>query len=488
MVAGSLAPSPYPGPVTLRLYDTRSRMVRPFAPLVEGRAGVYVCGPTVQASPHVGHVRSAIVFDLLRRWLSASGLEVTLVRNITDVDDKIIHDASHDDLPFWQLAEAKAREFTAAYDALGVLPPTAEPRATGHMTEMVTLIAQLVEREHAYVSHGDVYLSVRSVPGYGGLSGQSIEALRASDKAVGYGLTGAKRDPLDFALWKAAKPDEPSWPAPWGAGRPGWHLECSAMAVRYLGESFDIHGGGLDLVFPHHENEIAQSTCAGHRFAGTWVHHGLVTVPGGEKMSKSLGNSTVVADVLASGVRPVVLRYYLGSPHYRSALDWTTTGLAEAESAYTRIETFVANAVTATGGSGEDADIGDDAKKAWADFGTAMDDDLSVPRALSVLHESVRRGNTALQSGEGGLAGWLAVVRRMLTILGLDPVTQWPSAAGGDLVPVVDALVAVALDARAAARARKDWAEADAVRDRLAAAGLVVEDTAAGVRWRLGAL
>jgi cysteinyl-tRNA synthetase len=472
--------------MSLRLYDTRARAVRPLEPLRPGTVGVYVCGPTVQARPHVGHLRSAVALDVLHRWLLERGERVVLVRNVTDVDDKIIHDASHDDEPWWALATRMTRAFTQAYDSVQVLPPTAEPRVTGSVPSIVALVERILERGHAYESGGDVYLSVRTVQGYGALSGQDPDRLRASERSVAHGHTGEKRDPLDFALWKAAKPGEPSWPSPWGPGRPGWHIECSAMAVDHLGESFDVHAGGVDLVFPHHENELAQSTCAGHGFAQHWLHHGLVTVAGGggEKMSKSLGNSTLVEDVLQT-VRPQVLRYALGAGHYRSPLEWSPQAVADAEAAYGRIETFVRNATAAT--TGVDPGAG---AASWDDFAAALDDDLGVPQALAVVHAGVRAGNALLASGDlPALAGTLRDVRRMLGVLALDPVGQWPSSAGGELAPVVDALVAIAVEARADARARKDWARADALRDRLNASGIVLEDTVVdgvpGVRWRL---
>jgi cysteinyl-tRNA synthetase len=469
--------------VSLRLYDTASRTVRPFEPLRPGAVGVYVCGPTVQAPPHVGHLRSAVALDVLHRWLLASGLAVTFVRNVTDVDDKILHDAAQVGEPWWALATRMTRAFSTAYDAVQVLPPTAEPRVTGSILSITALIERILERGHGYESGGDVYLSVRTVPSYGALSGQSPDALQVGERAVGHGHTGEKRDPLDFALWKAAKPGEPAWPSPWGPGRPGWHIECSAMAVDHLGEEFDLHAGGLDLVFPHHENEVAQSTCAGHPFARHWLHHGLVTVSGGagEKMSKSLGNSTTVSDVLET-VRPPVLRYALGAAHYRSQLEWSPQALADAEAAYGRIETFVRNATEAVGDMPADLGL---LGAPWPDFRDAMDDDLAVPRALGVLHRTIGLGNTLLADNDlPRLAATLADVRRMLTVLALDPVEQWPGTGGGELDEVVDALVALAAEARADARARKDWAQADAIRDRLTAAGIVLEDTPTGVRWR----
>ena len=468
--------------MSLRLYDTRTRAVRPLALQRPDRAGVYVCGPTVQARPHVGHLRSAVAVDILHRWLLATGHQVTFVRNVTDVDDKIIHDAAHHDEPWWALSSRMTRAFTQAYDAVQVLPPTVEPRVTGHLPQIVALTELLVANGTAYESGGDVYLAVRSVPTYGEISGQSPDALKQSEKTVAHGHSGAKRDPLDFALWKAAKEGEPSWPSPWGPGRPGWHIECSAMAVEYLGTSFDLHAGGLDLVFPHHENEAAQSAAAGHGFANHWLHHGLVTAAGGEKMSKSLGNSVLVEDVLAAAP-PAVLRYALGAAHYRSTIEWSDQVVAEAAAAYGRIETFVRNAAEVTAGVALDEAL---SKASWEEFAGALDDDLGVPQALATIHGGVRAGNALLAAHElPALAATLSVVRRMLSVLCLDPVADWPASGGGELAPVVDGLVQLAVEARAQARERKDWAQADALRDRLAASGIVLEDTADGVRWRL---
>ena len=461
--------------MALRLHDTLSGEVRDFVPLRadERVVTMYVCGPTVQAAPHVGHVRSAIAFDILRRWLLASGYDVQFLRNVTDIDDKILHDAGHAGVPWWAHATHHHRLFVQAYDALNVLPPTGEPRATGHVTEMVELMQRLIDRGHAYAAGGDVYFDVRSFPEYGALSRQQPDQMRSAEDA------GLKRDPLDFALWKAAKPGEPTWPTPWGPGRPGWHLECSAMATRYLGAEFDIHGGGQDLVFPHHENEVAQSVAAGDGFARFWLHHGLVNT-GGEKMSKSLGNSLVVADVL-SRARPQAVRYLLGSAHYRSDIQWSDDALADAEASYSRIENFLERA-------DEIAPAGADAAVPAA-FAAALDDDLAVPRALAALHESVRAGNAALADGDkAALETAAGEVRAMTRVLGLSPDDFAAAGAGADgaLRPVVDALVPAMLTARDEARARKDYAEADRLRDALAAAGVVVEDTPAGPRWRVG--
>jgi cysteinyl-tRNA synthetase len=455
-----------------------SRSLRDFVPVRAGAASIYVCGPTVQSPPHVGHVRSAIAFDVLRRWLMASGYDVTFLRNVTDIDDKILHNAGHEGVPWWELATRNTRAFTAAYDALNVLPPTGEPRATGHVPEMVALMRRLIDARHAYAADGDVYFDVRSFPAYGELSGQRPDEMLSADSAAEDGPS-AKRDPLDFALWKGAKPGEPEWDTPWGSGRPGWHLECSAMATRYLGAEFDIHGGGLDLVFPHHENEVAQSVAAGDGFARYWLHNGMVNT-GGEKMSKSLGNSLVVADVLQRA-RPQAVRYFLGAPHYRSDLEWSEEGLVEANTAYTRIENFLDRAGELVTGM---------QPQEWPEpFAAAMDDDLAVPRALGIVHDTVREGNAALAAGDKDkVTEAFNAVSAMVTVLGLAPADFAAAGAAADtsLRGVVDALVPAMLDAREAARGRKDYAEADLIRDALAGAGVVLEDTPSGTRWRVG--
>lgn len=465
--------------MTLRLHDTAARAVREFTPLRPGQASVYVCGLTVQGPPHVGHVRAAVAFDVLRRWLTASGLEVTYVRNVTDIDDKILTKAGEHGVPWWAWAYTNELACTRAYDVLGVLPPTYEPRATGHVPDMVTLMERLVERGHAYAVDGDVYFDVRSFPEYGALTRQRVEDL---EPAADTDTDDRKRDPRDFALWKAVKPGEPetaSWPTPWGRGRPGWHLECSAMAGRYLGPEFDIHGGGLDLRFPHHENEQAQSRAAGDPFARYWMHNGWVTL-GGEKMSKSLGNTALVDEVVRR-VRPVELRYYLVAPHYRSTVEFTDAALAEAGAAYRRIESFVHRAAERAG-----RDVPTSLPPA---FREAMDDDLGTPAAVAVVHEVVRAGNTALADGDdAATAEALGSVRGMLDVLGLDPLDpHWAAGGGTDdrLAGVTDGLVRLALEQRQAARARKDYAAADTLRDQLTALGVQVEDTPQGPRWEL---
>jgi cysteinyl-tRNA synthetase len=470
--------------VTLRLYDTAARAVREFSPLHPGKASLYLCGATVQAAPHIGHIRSGVNFDILIRWMRAGGYAATLCRNVTDIDDKILRVAAGDGVAWWAVAERNQRAFTRAYAALGCLPPDVEPRATGHVPEMIVLMRRLIESGHAYAAGGDVYFDVRSWPQYGELSGQRPDHMLAAGDTE---ADESKRDPRDFALWKGVKPGEPFWETPWGPGRPGWHLECSAMSTKYLGATFDIHGGGLDLLFPHHENEQAQSRAAGDGFARYWVHNGLVRV-GGEKMSKSLGNSLLVDNMILT-TRPAELRYYLGQAHYRSEIDYSPEALGEAATAYRRIEGFVTRAtqVLAGGSDGGPAAPGG----LPAPFAAAMDDDLGVPQALAVVHDAVRDGNSALAAGDAaGTAKQLAEVRAMLGVLGLDPLAApWAAGpggpAGGDLRPVVDALVSVALEQRQSARQRKDYAASDAIRDRLQDAGVLVEDTPRGPRWEL---
>ena len=469
--------------MTLRFYDTAARKVRDFVPLVPGKVSLYLCGATVQAPPHIGHIRSAVSFDVLVRWLKASGYQVTFCRNVTDIDDKILRVAAAEGVPWWQVALRNERAFGRGYDALGCLQPEVEPRATGHVPEMIVLMRRLIDSGHAYAAGGDIYFDISSCPSYGSLSGQRPEHMLAADDSD---TVGAKRDPRDFTLWKGAKPGEPAWETPWGPGRPGWHLECSAMATKYLGPSFDIHGGGLDLVFPHHENELAQSRAAGDGFAQYWLHNGLLGMAG-EKMSKSVGNSLLV-DAVITRVRPVELRYYLGQAHYRSGLEYSPDALAEAVAAYRGIEGFVLRAAELTG-PGQDKGGEDTAGGGWpAAFAAALDDDLAVPQALAIVHDVLHTGNNALAAGDAeAVATALASVRAMLGVLGLDPLAPpWVSRAGDDdLRGVVEALVTMALDERQAARARKDFAAADAIRDRLQAAGVMIEDTPDGPRTEL---
>ena len=460
---------------SLSLYDTLTRTTSEFTPLKAGEVGIYLCGATVQAPPHIGHVRSGVNFDILRRWLTRSGYNVTFIRNVTDIDDKILHKAVHEQAPWWAVAMKYEREFTQAYAALNVLPPTYEPRATGHVTQMIELMQLLIEKGAAYApGNGDVYLEVRKLSSYLTLSRQKLDdLLPAADADETF-----KKDPRDFALWKAAKPGDPSWPTPWGAGRPGWHLECSAMAHAYLGEAFDIHGGGLDLIFPHHENEIAQSEAAGYGFAKRWLHNAWVTASG-EKMSKSLGNSLQVHELLKS-VRGIELRWYLGSAHYRSMLEFSHEALAESATAFRRIEGFLNRSVEILG-----AEPVPTISQVFTD---AMNDDLAVPTALASISEALRAGNSAITAGDTAtIENSANEIRGALEILGCDPFD--PAFASGtaveDIGAALDGVIQLALAQRTAARERKDFAASDQIRDGLAVLGITIEDTAQGPRWSI---
>ena len=461
--------------MSLKLYDTATREISEFKPLEAGKVSIYVCGATVQSYPHIGHVRSGINFDILRRWLMKNGYEVTFIRNVTDIDDKILHKAVHEEMPWWALAMKYERIFSEAYAALNVLPPTYEPRATGHITQMVELMQTLIENGAAYApGNGDVYLEVRKLKRYLTLSRQHLDDLQpALDADETY-----KKDVRDFALWKAAKPGDPSWPTPWGPGRPGWHLECSAMAHSYLGEAFDIHGGGLDLIFPHHENEIAQSEAAGYAFAKRWLHNAWVTASG-EKMSKSLGNSLQVHELLKT-VRGIELRWYLGSAHYRSMLEFSHEALAESATAFRRIEGFLTRSVEILGTQPTPV--------ISAAFADAMNDDLAVPTALASISEALRAGNSAITAGDQAvIASSANEIRGALEVLGCDPFDPAfaTAAAGEDMTTALDGVIQLALAQRTAARERKDFAASDAIRDGLSALGITIEDTAQGPRWSI---
>ena len=483
-VSAGPAPVGTIAPVTLRLYDSAARAVRDFVPLHDGVATVYVCGLTVQSEPHVGHVRSAVNFDVLRRWMAASGYAVTFIRNITDIDDKILIKSAEQGRPWYNLAYAMKRELDKAYDALHVLPPTYEPAATGHIPEMIELITRLIDLGHAYAAEdgsGDVYFSVLSWPTYGELSGQRVDEMEAAEDADPRG----KRDPRDFALWKGHKkdsePDTAAWPSPWGRGRPGWHIECSAMALKYLGSAFDVHGGGVDLRFPHHENEQAQSRAAGHGFARYWMHNAWITTSG-EKMSKSLGNSLMVPVVLER-VRPIELRFYIVAAHYRSHVEFSYDALEEAAAGFRRIEHYLSRAAEVVGEIPADGML-------CTEFVEAMDDDLGTPAAVAAIYDVVREGNKLLPAGDSpALRGNAGSVRTMLGVLGLDPFDpHWTGASSGRderLTAAVNALVAGLLEERAQARAAKDFTAADAIRDRLKQAGIELEDTPSGPKWSL---
>jgi cysteinyl-tRNA synthetase len=477
----------------VRLYDSRSQSTVDLVPLVDREVGMYVCGPTVQSSPHIGHLRSALVYDLWRRWLGYRGYRVTLVRNVTDIDDKILASASASAAgvapqgsgeSWWALAYRYELEFTAGYTKLGILPPSYEPRATASIGQMQDIIRRLIDRGHAYPApdgSGDVYFDTGSWPQYGELTRQKAGDMAPSEDADPRG----KRDPRDFALWKGHKAEEPesaSWPSPWGAGRPGWHIECSAMASRYLGSRFDIHGGGLDLRFPHHENELAQSTAAGDAFANYWVHNGLVNV-NGQKMSKSLGNSIYAAEFLEQA-RPLVVRYYLGAAHYRSTIDYHDGALVEAEAALERIEVFLERVDRRLDGTRFQ---GSGVPVVPEEFARAMDDDLAVPQALGVLHDSVRAGNAALDADDLQTAAAIrGEVFAMTDVLGINPLAHpWHASSGSQARTALASLVETLIADREAARAAKDFAAADRIRDELAAAGIQLEDTPTGSHWSL---
>ena len=492
----------------LRLYDSAARAVVPLTPTVTpGTVAIYLCGATVQGSPHIGHMRSAIAFDVLRRWLERSGQRVVLIRNVTDIDDKILAKSTAADPPveWWAWAQRYEREFDAAYRALGVAPPTYEPRATGHVPEMIDLVQRLLDAGHAYVGErGNVYFDVRSLSDYGSLTNQRVEDLATTEdeSQIDDDVEADKRDPRDFALWKAAKPAEPAdaaWDAPWGRGRPGWHLECSAMSRRYLGEVFDIHGGGIDLRFPHHENEQAQSHGAGWGFARHWVHNAWVTVKG-EKMSKSLGNSLVVAELLKTYDAPV-LRLALGTVHHRSTVEFSDETLADAAGLWERLSGAVLRAREETEGGGTspvDAAVETVRARALpAEYTAAMDEDLNLAGAMAVVHATLKRLNTVLAarvSERDAVVDAALDLRSQLDVMGLDPLAEpWrsrvlgtgPAGADGAAADALDHLVTALLDQRAEARAARDWARADALRDELTAAGVVVEDSAAGARWHV---
>jgi len=520
----------YPGAVPLSLYDTVAGAVRVFVPRVPGEAGIYLCGATVQAPPHIGHLRSAVAFDVLGRWLEHTGHRVTFIRNVTDIDDKILARAAETGRAWWSIAYDNELAFNAGYDALNVRRPTYEPRATGHVPEMVVLIGELIDGGHAYPAadgSGDVYFDVLSWADYGELSHQRVQDMRPAEDADPRG----KRDSRDFALWKGHKPGEPttaSWATPWGVGRPGWHLECSAMARKYLGSAFDIHAGGIDLRFPHHENEQAQSRAAKDDFAAYWLHNGWVTT-GGEKISKSLGNSIGLDEVLAR-VRPAELRYYLGSAHYRSMIEFSEQTLDDAAAAYRRIEDFLTRAAAAVGAdplgaeralatdrdvaraAGGAADTGGAAGTGGtaattgpatgnaeavptasapgaavpAAFAAALDDDLGVPQALAVLHETVHAGNRALAGSDTAqVARARAHVEVMAGVLGLSPSGFAGPTAAGPTARALRSLVEDQVRVRAWARAERDFATADAVRDRLDAAGVLLADGTDGTTWSL---
>ncbi len=501
----------------IRLYDTKMHKKVDFEPLREGEVSMYVCGPTVYNRIHIGNARTFISFDTIRRYLEWRGFNVTFVQNVTDVDDKIINRANEEG----RTAQEVAREYTDAFiedmHAAGVADPTIRPRATEEMDAMIELVQTLIDKEHAYVEDGDVYFSVRSDPHYGSLSGRNIDEMEAGHRELRAEANGhetvadRKHDPLDFALWKAAKPGEPSWDSPWGQGRPGWHIECSAMSAKYLGLPFDIHGGGQDLIFPHHENECAQSECAYEKtFANHWMHSGMLQI-NAEKMSKSLGNFLLLHEVLET-TRPAALRMLMLQTHYRSPLDFSTERLEEADAALARIENTIKSVDWLCANAEEgianalDANVLD-AKVAECteSFTASMDDDFNAPAALGAIFTLVGEVNTAVAgktlSKEDAQAATKArdQIVNLLGVLGIDLAAD--EAAASDYPEEVIALAAdiagysgadtheaveVLLDARAQARKEKNWAVADAVRDGLAGLGFTIEDTPQGARVTFG--
>ena len=467
--------------MALNLTDTLRRATVPFEPREAGKASLYVCGPTVQSEAHVGHGRVGVVFDVLNRWLRHSGYDVTLVLNITDIDDKIILRAQREGVPTAVIAERYARVWNRAMDALGVLPPDVQPRATGHVPEMLALIGELVDRGFAYESDGSVLFRVRKFDAYGQLSKRRTDDAQQGDDVP----EDTKEDAVDFALWKAAKPGEPFWDSPWGPGRPGWHIECSAMAVQHLGGGFDIHGGGVDLVFPHHENEIAQYEAVhGAPFARYWLHNGMVEL-GSEKMSKSVGNVIGLLDAVQRW-GPGPLRHWYASATYRSPLSFDAERLDESAAAHGRLVTFLRAARVASAGAAPDADAVAATRDAFA---AAMDDDLNTSGALAALFDLAGAGNERLRLADDGDAearAMLAAAADVLVELGdgvlglhLEATLEQASRLEVRLAPLVDDLLAQ----REAARAARDFAAADAIRDRLAAVGVVVEDRPGGARW-----
>jgi cysteinyl-tRNA synthetase len=473
--------------VSLKLFDSKTQSLKDFVPLEKGKVGIYLCGPTVQSMPHLGHLRSALVYDQLVRWLQTIGNDVTLIRNVTDIDDKVLDNAKADDRSWWGLAFECEQAFANAYRKINIATPTYEPRATGNIMEMIELIQVLIAKGHAYQveNSADVFFSASSWKSYGELTNQAKDDLIADTEADSRG----KKDPRDFALWKAHKDTEPidaSWDSPFGRGRPGWHIECSAMSVKYLGTAFDIHGGGLDLRFPHHENELAQSRAAGHDFAGYWLHNGLVNVAGA-KMSKSAGNSILVSDVLTDA-NALALRYYLGSAHYRSVLDYNEGVIQEAEAAIERITSFLERAGRKL--SDNKALKGPSGSTPLPKkFIEAMNDDLNMPSALAVLHETVRAGNTALDAENmNEVAEAYFAVLGILNVLNINPLDAiWQTKGSAEAHSALDKLVQNMIEQRKIARDNKDFETSDRIRDQLKIAGITLEDEAGSTNWSLGA-
>lgn len=454
--------------MALELFDSKEQRLREFVPLSSGHVEIYLCGPTVQSEPHLGHLRSALVYDLLRRWLVASGYTVTLVRNVTDIDDKVLVNAgSRDWLEFSREVE---KSFIEAYENLGILEPTHKPYATEHIDDMIELTKKLISLGHAYQAEdgsANVFFDTASWPKYGELTNQKLENMEGETDA-----SFGRRSPHDFALFKAHKSDEPQsacWQTPWGLARPGWHIECSAMAKHFLGESFDIHGGGLDLRFPHHENELAQSSAIGDRFANYWMHNALITI-NGNKMSKSLGNGVSVTELVNQGSWAAI-RYWLLSANYRSNLDYQSGSITEAQAALERIVSFIER-------TGLDRKV--NLASLPAEFVSAMNSDLNLPSALAVLHEHVRLGNQAVDSGGDEITERFDAVRAMLHVLGLDFALAKKSV-DPELVQTIEQLI----EKRNQAKQAKDFAAADSIRAELQGMGVTIKDMPDKTIWSI---
>ena len=470
----------------LRIFNSASRRKEDFVPLVPGEARVYVCGVTVYDLCHIGHARSAVVFDVINRYLRWKGFRVTFVKNFTDVDDKIIKRASEEGRPAALVSEHYIAEYRADMASIGVRPADIEPKATEHIAEMIGLIERLIKADVAYTVDGDVYFEVRRFPPYGALSGKKLEDLEAGARVD---VDERKRDPLDFALWKGAKPGEPSWPSPWGPGRPGWHIECSAMSMRYLGKSFDIHGGGEDLIFPHHENEIAQSEAAtGRPFVRCWIHNGFVNL-GAEKMSKSLGNTLTIREMVRRH-DPEAIRLYLLGTHYRHPVEFSLERIAEAGRALARLRSLEQEAerTAMTSGSAPGGGLAGEVAAHRARFEAAMDDDFNTPQALGVLFDLARVLNTARDQvargaeGGGAFVGGVAELRALARVLGL---LEGRGPETGPIDPELKARFESLVSLRQAARTHRDFAEADRLRDELTGLGVLLQDTPAGTTWKL---
>ncbi len=457
----------------LHIYNSLTRKKDPFVPITPGKIRMYVCGMTVYDFCHLGHARVMVVFDMVARYLRARGNDVTYIRNITDIDDKIIKRAQENGEDIGSLTARFIQAMNEDAAALGALPPDAEPRATVHMPQILDMIGKLVERGFAYqAKNRDVYYHVRKFPPYGALSGKTLDELKIGARVE---VGEDKDDPLDFVLWKTAKPGEPQWESPWGAGRPGWHIECSAMSTACLGKHFDIHGGGMDLKFPHHENEIAQSEAAtGAKFVNTWMHVGFVRLDQ-EKMSKSLGNFFTVREVLKK-YDPEVVRYFILGSHYRSPLDYSDENLQGAKSALTRLYLALKDLPAVAGA----VDAGYEER-----FHAAMDDDFNTPGAFAVLFELARDINKLREEGKLAAAAPLgASLRRLAGVLGLLQREPQAFLRGGAADGLTDAQIEALVARRTEARRNKNWAESDRIRDELKVQGIILEDTGGKTAWR----